>query len=332
MSSSMPPPSDAAAPLLVRHLSEVDPQPAGKTWLVESLWLSAGVGILGGAPKLCKTFLAAEISVAVASGRPALGRFATHNAGPVLFFGAEDSPPALRNRFEGLLAAQSLRAAELPLYLIDVPTLRLDRGPDLARLRAAVEMHRPRLLVLDPFVRIAAVDENSVAEVSAVLASLRALQRDYDVAVLVVHHARKSPAAHPAQALRGSSDFAAWSDTNLCLSRHGRHLALFIEHRSAPAPEPLTLRLATDPAPHLVVVDGTVSAESSQEQTVDDALQAQLLDQLRAAAQPVPTVQLRDRLGRRKADVVRALEHLQLRGCLQRTSGGWTVSNSSDRR
>lgn len=269
--------------------------------------------------------------MAVASGRPALGRFAAPSSGPVLFFGAEDSPPALRNRFEGLLAAKSLRAAELPLYLIDVPALRLDRGPDLARLRAAVEQHRPRLLVLDPFVRIAAIDENSAAEVSAVLASLRALQRDYDLAVLVVHHARKSPAAHPAQALRGSSDFAAWSDTNLCLSRHGKHLALFIEHRNAPAPEPLTLRLVTAPAPHLVVLDNTAADEPSPNH-VDDVLHSQLLEQLHSAAQPVTTVRLRDRLGRRKADVVRALDQLRLRGCVQRTSSGWTVADPAARR
>lgn len=330
MSSSMPPVSDAE-PLPVRHLSQVDPQPANEKWLVESLWLSAGVGILGGAPKLCKTFLAAELSVAVASGRPALDRFATPTSGPVLFFGAEDSPPALRNRFEGLLAAKSLRAAELPLYLIDVPALRLDRGPDLARLRAAVEQHRPRLLVLDPFVRIAAIDENSAAEVSAVLASLRALQRDHDLAVLVVHHARKSPAAHPAQALRGSSDFAAWSDTNLCLSRHGKHLTLFIEHRNAPAPEPLTLRLVTDPAPHLLVVDNTASDVAPPPNQADDVLHSQLLEQLHSAAQPVTTVRLRDRLGRRKTDVVRALDQLRLRGYVQRISSGWIVSDSTAR-
>jgi hypothetical protein len=317
----MRPVSEAAAPLPVRHLSQVDPQPANEKWLVESLWLSAGVGILGGAPKVCKTFLAAELSVAVASGHSALGRFATPASGPVLFFGAEDSPPALRNRFEGLLAAKGLRATELPLYLIDVPALRLDRGPDLARLRAAVEQLRPRLLVLDPFVRIAAIDENSAAEVSAVLASLRALQRDHDLAVLVVHHARKSPAAHPAQALRGSSDFAAWSDTNLCLSRHGKHLALFIEHRNAPAPEPLTLRLVTDPTPHLLVVDN--ASEKPPSNQADDLLPAQLLEQLHSAAQPVTTVRLRDRLGRRKADVIRALDQLRLRGCVQRTSSGW---------
>lgn len=330
MSSSMPPVCDTAAlaPLPVRRLSEVKPQPAEEKWLIESLWLSAGVGILGGAPKLCKTFLAAELSVAVASGRPALGRFATPASGPVLFFGAEDSPPALRNRFEGLLAAKSLRAAELPLYLIDVPALRLDRGPDLARLRGSIEHLRPRLLVLDPFVRIAAIDENSAAEVSAVLASLRILQREHDLAVLVVHHARKSPAPHPTQALRGSSDFAAWSDTNLCLSRHGKHLALFIEHRSAPAPEPLTLRLATEPAPHLLVVDSTAADEKPQDQT-DDVLEVILLDELRSSTQPITTLRLRDHIGRRKADVVRALDRLRLRGYVHRTSIGWTLSSRS---
>jgi len=323
----MPPASESTTPLPVRHLSDVDPQPADQKWLVESLWFNAGVGILGGGPKLGKTFLAAELSVAVASGCPALGHFASHNPGPVLFFGAEDSPPALRNRFEGLLAAKDLRAADLPLYLIDVPVMRLDRGPDLERLRAALAQLRPRLLVLDPFVRVAAIDENSAAEVSAVLASLRALQRDYHLAVLVVHHTRKSPAAHPAQALRGSSDFAAWSDSNLCLSRYGKQLTLFVEHRSAPAPDPLTLSLATEPAPHLVIADGAHDSEPHQDHA-DLLLHTQLLDQLRCAAQPVPTVRLRDQLGRRKADVIHALDQLRLHGHVRRTSSGWIVSDT----
>ncbi len=117
---------------------------------------------------------------------------------------------ALRQRFEALAIARGNVLAELPIYLLDVAALSLDRPGDLRRMRASIEQCRPRRLVLDPFVRLVAkVDENSASEVSAVLGSLRALQRDYDVAVLLVHHTRKSPAARPGQALRGSGDFAA---------------------------------------------------------------------------------------------------------------------------
>src|SRR5205823_13346804 len=51
-------------------------QPEAQRWLVTDLWSEGAVGIVGGEPKCCKSFLALELAVAVASGRPALRRFA----------------------------------------------------------------------------------------------------------------------------------------------------------------------------------------------------------------------------------------------------------------
>jgi RecA-family ATPase len=62
---------------------------------------------------------------------------------------------------------------------------------DQQRLHHTVAAISPRLIVLDPFVRLVRIDENRADEVSAVLGFLRQLQREHDVAVLVVHHARK---------------------------------------------------------------------------------------------------------------------------------------------
>ena len=312
--------------LPVRHLSQVPPQPPERKWLIENLWLHSGVGILAGGPKLGKTFLAAELSVAVASGGKALGRFEAKTSGPVLFFGAEDSPNALRNRFEGLLAIRQLNPEQLPIYLVDVPTLRLDDEKDLRRLRGAIERHRPRLLVLDPFVRIATIDENSAAEVSAVLASLRSLQRNFELAVCVVHHCRKSPAAHPTLALRGSGDFAAWSDTNLCLSREGQHLSLFVEHRNAPAPQPIRLRLVAEPAAHLALVDSSAdSSVDSPPAEQANPLHEAILRLLAATPHPLPTLHIRKKLGRRNSDAVEALEQLKAQRKIQRTPEGWRL-------
>ena len=38
---------------------EADPQHAG--WLIEGLWTQQGVGLIGGAPKCCKTWLALDL-------------------------------------------------------------------------------------------------------------------------------------------------------------------------------------------------------------------------------------------------------------------------------
>src|SRR5271165_517407 len=39
-------------------------------WLVQGLWSDQAVGILGGEPKCCKSFLALDLAVSVASGTP----------------------------------------------------------------------------------------------------------------------------------------------------------------------------------------------------------------------------------------------------------------------
>lgn len=306
-------------PFATRHIAQVPPQSAAQQWLIEDLWLAQGVGILGGSPKVGKTFLAAQIALAVAGGGNVLGKPA-RLSGPVLFYGAEDSLQALRTRFDGLASIAALLLHELPIYLLDTPTLRIDRHQDLARLRAALQAHRPRLLVLDPFIRIAHVDENSSADVSAVLASLRAIQRDYDTAVLLVHHARKSPSAHPQLTLRGSGDFAAWSDSGLYLTRSSHRLQLWVEHRNAPAPEPMSLRLCTDPAPHLSVLDPHAPPPDT------DPIQRDLLRLLAASPRPISTVELRDHIRKRKADVVVALEALRSQGTVDRQANGWSLA------
>jgi hypothetical protein len=325
MPSTTPKPCEALQPFPVRRVAEVASQSPEALWLIEDLWLASGVGILGGAPKLGKTYLAAEISVAVATGLDALGCFKTRRPGPVLFYGAEGSISALRSRFDGLALARGFDINELRVYLLDSPLVQLDNPADLRRLCLAVEQCQPRLLVLDPFVRLMGrVDENSSSEVSAVLGSLRTIQRNYDVAILLVHHARKSPAAHPSQAFRGSSDFAAWSDSNLFLARRAKHLLLTLEHRSAQSPEPIPLRLEVNPAPHLVTVhQGPALPESTDQSPLEKAIQQELASLTR----PLSTVELRDRLRRRKTDVIGALDSLRATGVVCRSAAGWQLTS-----
>jgi RecA-family ATPase len=44
-------------------------------WLVTGLWSEEAVGLVGGEPKCCKSFLALDLAVAVASGTACLRRF-----------------------------------------------------------------------------------------------------------------------------------------------------------------------------------------------------------------------------------------------------------------
>jgi len=166
-------------------------------------------------------------------------------AGRVLLFAAEDALHIVRRRLEGISAAAGVALANLDIQVITAPTVRLDLDADRRNLAETVARLQPRLLILDPFVRLHRIDENASGEVAPLLAYLRELQRRHDVAVLVVHHAKKGGGGVRAgQALRGSSEFHAWGDSNLYLRRDGDDLSLSVEHRAAPSMTPITIELA----------------------------------------------------------------------------------------
>jgi RecA-family ATPase len=215
-------------------------------WLVEGLWSEEAVGIIGGEPKCCKSFMALDLATAVASGTPCLRRFAVKRPGRVLLYPAEDAAHIVRRRLEGICEAASTSLAKLDVQVITTPGLRLDLEADRANLDETIARLKPRLLILDPFVRLHRIDENVSGDVAPLLAFLRDLQRRHALAVALVHHAKKGAgAARAGQALRGSSEFHAWGDSNLYLRRDSDdRLTLSVEHRAAAAIEAVTLELA----------------------------------------------------------------------------------------
>jgi len=173
------------------------PEGAGVGWLVEDLWVAGGVGCIGGIPKSCKTWLGLELAVAVASGRPCLGRFPVYHAGPVLVHCAEDGVVQVRDRVEGLCRAREIPFDRLAVGWIDASPLQLDLPGHQLRLSATIARTKARLLLLDPLVRLHRGDENSSADISRLLGYLRGLQQEHGVAVVLVHHVRKSATNEP---------------------------------------------------------------------------------------------------------------------------------------
>lgn len=312
--------NSASEPLKVVPVAQVEPTACDQpTWLIEKLWASQAVGVIGGAPKCCKSWLALEMALSVASGRPCLGQFEAMESGPVLVYAAEDAPRQVRARLEGLAHARGAEFSDLAVHLILEARLRLDEADDQERLAAALDKHRPKLLILDPFVRLHRIDENSAAEVSALLADLRRWQREFGVAIVLVHHTRKSSEAN-GQTLRGSSDLHAWGDSNLYVRRSGEDLVLSSEHRWARSGEPLTLRLIdADGPPRLEIVEVT------QEEPARPDLAAQVLAVLRSRSKPVPQEELRALLKVRNQRLTEVLWGLRADGKVDRGSGGWFV-------
>jgi RecA-family ATPase len=309
--------SNEVEPLPVVRIAAIQAVPIAHRWLVQDLWADEAVGVIGGSPKSFKSWLALELSLAVASGRPALGRFAVRpgGSGHVLVYAAEDSAAAVRERVSGLAQARGVALDKLAMGLITVDSLRLDRPDHRDRLHATLAKIRPRLLVLDPLVRLHRADENSSAEISELLGWLRSWQREFHVAIMLVHHVRKSPTGQPGQSLRGSGDLHAWGDSNLYLLRdHGR-LLLHAEHRSNPMPAPFAIELGGDPA--------RLTATPTEASAPDRALVDRVLQAL--ARQPLTRTELRDQLRVRNETLGAVLDELESAGRVLRADGRLAV-------
>jgi hypothetical protein len=292
-------------------------------WLVTGLWAEQAVGIVGGEPKCCKSFLALDLAVAVASGTPALRRFVVPRAGRVLLYAAEDALHIVRRRLDGIASAAGVDLADLDIQVITAPVLRLDLDADRRSLAETVERLQPKLLILDPFVRLHRIDENASGEVAPLLAFLRELQRRHGTAVLVVHHARKGGGGVRAgQALRGSSEFHAWGDSNLYLRRDADTLTLTVEHRAAPSPKPITIELAQRGLALALEVAEVREPVASQNTSLEDRILAALADR------PMPFAELRALCRVRAVTLHEQIAALVAAGRIEKIDGAFHLTGS----
>jgi RecA-family ATPase len=310
-------------PLPVVRVGEIPQEDTTRRWLVEQLWGDSSVGVIGGAPKCSKTWLGLDLALSVATGTACLGKYGVPRAGPVLVYLAEDALTVVRERVQGMARHRDLDLDAVDIHVITAPTLRLDRDPHRTRLFETAKRLRPRLLLLDPLVRLHGIDENHAGEVAGLLAYFRSLQRRLDLSVMLVHHTRKNATGGVAagQGLRGSSDIHAFGDSNLYLRRTRERLMLSSEHRAAPASPPVYLELvATNTeTTHLEVI-------AKLQEDRQHRLQEQVLALL--AKEPVLTrAKLRDSLSVKNERLGEALESLKQAGRICRTSTGWQRTN-----
>jgi hypothetical protein len=313
----MPANPDQVLPVL--RVAEIPSDEIAERWLVEGLWCTNSVGVIGGAPKCAKTWLSLDMALSVATGTPCLGKYAVPEPGTVLVYLAEDALVVVRERIEGMAWHRGLDLDRVEVHVITASVLRLDQERDRMRLWETTRRLRPRLLVLDPLVRLHGIDENRAGDVAELLAYFRSLQRELGLSVVLVHHTRKNAADGVAagQGLRGSGDIHAFGDSNLYLQRAKDHLILSSEHRAARASAPVYLELvaADVRTAHLEVI-----AELPNE--MDRGLQERLLALL-AGGQVLTRTSLRESLAVKNERLGEMLESLERAGQISHTPKGW---------
>jgi hypothetical protein len=172
-------------------------------------------------------------------------------------------------------------------------------------------------------VHLQRIDENVSGDVAPLLAFLRELQRRHAIAVVLVHHARKGGAIRAGQALRGSSEFHAWGDSNLYLRRDSNDcIVLTVEHRAAAAIPGITLEpTQRDNALALEPTQTDRQSERRVEPTsVDQRIAAALAD----GAQPRPFSELRASCRVRTTTLYERLAAMTAAGLIIKSADGYS--------
>lgn len=177
-------------------------------WFIEGYVGREIVTLLSGHPKCGKTTLVSHIVRAVAAGDLFLGQ--TTVQANVLWLNLEQT--------EGRVAAgfRDLGADELPIY--PFTGTRHDFTDD--QLARFIKDNEIGLLVVDSLSKFWAIeDENDATQVTAELGRLLDLARQTGVAVIVIHHLRKSGGTDNLD-VRGSGAINSIVDVSLALRKH----------------------------------------------------------------------------------------------------------------
>ena len=201
-----------AADLMAKTL----PEPS---FIVEP-YIAEGLALLAGAPKLGKSWLMLSLALSVAAGRPALGGLQT-SCGAVLMLALEDNERRLQSRIKTLLQGSEV-PADLDLVSASVGWRRLNDG-GIDDLTLWLGAHPgAKLIVIDTLQKVKALRGQGADVYATDYESLEGLKRladDHNVAIVCVHHLRKSKADDPLEEISGSTGLTGATDAALVLKR-----------------------------------------------------------------------------------------------------------------
>ena len=184
-------------------------------YLVDGL-LAPGLYILGGSPKVGKSWMALQLCLAVCGGKAFLSR-ATRKS-EVLYLALEDGPQRLHSR--------ALRLADTAPEGLHLCHRAAPIGQGLERQIEAQLAEHPhiRLVVLDTLQKVRRVNGSGMSYISDYedAGELKTLADHNGICLLVVHHLRKMADDDPFNRLSGTNGLAGAADGTLILMRNRR--------------------------------------------------------------------------------------------------------------
>jgi hypothetical protein len=195
-------------------------------------FITEGVTLLVGRPKVGKSWWILDVCLAVASGQPALSKLRPES-GDVLYLALEDGKRRLQSRLDKLLS----NGNEWPESLKLVPLggwRRSDEGglQDIADWCRSVK--KPTLIVIDTLERFRKPANGKSPLYSADYEAITGLQKianENRAAIVVLHHDRKSDAEDAFDTVSGTLGLTGAADTILIIKKRNGGVVLYARGR-----------------------------------------------------------------------------------------------------
>lgn len=204
-------------------------------WLIEGLLALGSFNVIAARPKQGKSWLALAMALATSGGHRFMGKFQAIPC-EALYFDLESSQRRIKQR-AGIILSNSNDSQNLAGLHIATSISRMDRG-GLEALEIALKQNRSiKLVILDTWARFwgARRGVNAYSEDYEEGAKLQELAKALNIAIVVVHHTKKSPEDYAIDELSGTTGITAAADAIFMLRRKGDDTVFHATGRDIPS-------------------------------------------------------------------------------------------------
>jgi len=286
-----------------------------QNWIINKILPQGSTTLLSGASKVGKSWLALDIAATASTGGSILGNLIIEPCNS-LYIALEDTPRRLQNRMRKqasnpsdnfIITTEWPRGSEAIFSLYDI----IAQYPDL------------KLIIIDTLGRFASFkDGNDYAEMTGVLASIKAVADEFNIAIIIIHHTRKNDSSDDfVNSSLGSVGIAGAVDSIMILTRkRGTHDGkLSITGRDIEEKE-FAVKFNTDCCRWDIIGDAQDVANTNAQQ--------EILDIIRESDKPLLPNQIASLIGKNRSTVRSLLKKLNNSGHVYRYMNGlYSLSN-----
>lgn len=233
-------------------------------WLVEGLISEKSINMLAGKRSTFKSWMALNMGLAIASGKPFLDKFGTVQEN-CLYIDEENGAAVLNDRVRWLRNGLSV-APDVRLGFLCYENIKLDKPEYMKQLEAIIQEHGIKVIFVDSLRRTISMDENEAGEISKLFTDIfRPISEKFGVSWILLHHLRKGISGRqPLDAmdeLRGSSELTNYADGVIILERprssNERFILRQLKNRRAKEAEPQICKITWGDGSVLITSEGT---------------------------------------------------------------------------